>query len=519
MTELDADVSALVATEGSLTRDAIVAACGRVAGPEIVIDGDSLNSQGGGLTPPVNPAAYLATYTGRTVHTNAVGGETSVGIAARQGGNPWTLLPEGGSIPTSGGVTVTLANANGGFQWPLLQTAGNPSLGQVMAGALAGVPGTLSLTQPSGASSSHRSDDYYTFTRTTAGSVVGVTRPTAFYSDFAKARRGDIHIIQAGKNDCLNPTGFTHDQAIAQVLANVAAMVAYLEASEVRYLIVGVHNGTGEGSDNAGMYARYVDLNAALQARYGRRFLDYRTYLIAYGLEDAAITPTSNDTTDIAVDTVPRSLLTDGTHFQIVARQILAKLEAGRLAELGWLGDTPPPPAWSLGDDFSRADSADLGPLWDIQSSFGIVSNKLTPSDTSGTVDMSLLAATIPSPDHRVSASIARGGSSTTGVVVRATDAANYYGVRVNATGNVLIYKLVAGATTSLAGVDGMGWVDGAKLGLSVAGNTFTAYINDVAVITTTHTDATLAGGVKAGVRSGSAATKPTFDNFTVTPS
>lgn len=486
--------------------EAVPSISGKISGPNFIWNGDSLSAMGGGLTPPVNPAAFLASFTDKTVLTDAVGGETSVGVAARQGGNPYLMLPVGASIPTSGAVTVTLSNGNGGFQWPLLQTNGNPTLGQVMVGSLAGIPGTVALVQPSGASTSHQDGDFYTFTRTTPGTIVAVTRPTSFYQDFAIAHRGDVQIIQAGKNDCLDSTQFTHDQAVAQVLANVAAMVHYAEASEQRYVVVGVHNGTGEGSTNTTMYPRYIDTNAALQAAYGRRFVDYRPYLISYGLADSGLAPTTGDTSDIAADTVPRSLLVaDGTHFQIPTRQIVGWLVAQRIAELGWA----PIVTAFVTPAVLTPPSGDQTAFWQANPAYVVTADPVTVA--AGTAAVSLFdAAPLTNAHQKVTATITRGTATSTGLVARAIDANNLYGVRINATGNVLLYKIVGGTTASLSGADGLWTADGSSLTLETSGSTITAYVNGVQVLQKTDTSLTAPG--YAGLRVQPAgATKPTW--------
>ncbi|MGG7510968.1 fibronectin type III domain-containing protein, partial [Plantibacter sp. YIM 135249] len=325
-----------------------------ISGPEIVWNGDSLSAQGGSTAQ--NPAGFLGVYLNRTVRTNAVGGEKTSGIGARQGGAPYQMLPAGGAIPASGGVTVTCTTPTGDVQYPLLQTNGNPTLGKTFVGYLhtrsGDIHGTLTLTQPSGASTSHQPDDFYTFTRTSAGAVVSVTRPASFYLDFGIDRREDIHVIMAGRNNVAQSIA-TQSVAdcVTEVLAGVAAMVVFMEAANKRFLIVGVHNGTSEGT-GTDQYAKTIAVNAALFAAYGRRFVDYRPYLIAYGLEDAGITPTTDDVADIAAQRVPRSLLTDGLHFQIATRQIVGKLVGDRMVELGWAtvnGSAPTPPVQVTG--------------------------------------------------------------------------------------------------------------------------------------------------------------------------
>jgi chitodextrinase len=583
--------------------DAYVAAGGIAAsGPSVVWEGDSLSAQGGSTA--TNPAGYLAAYTLQTVRTDAVGGETAEGIAARTNAMPFLMLPAGGSIPASGGVTVTFTTPSGQTAYPLLQTNGNPTLGQTFVGAIklpqgVYVRGTLTLTQPSGTSTSHQVDDYYTFTRTTAGSSIAVARPAPFYVDFAEAHRGDIHILQYGRNNMVS-SGEDVTTAVNRVLAAVAAKVAYLRAAQKRFIIVGVHNGAGEASGTL-TYQKVVALNAALKALYGRLFVDYRTYLIAYGLADAAITATGADTTAIAEDRVPPSLLTDGLHLQLVTRQIIAKLVGDREYELGWISltDTIAPSAptslasssvgatsftltWVastdnlsvaaydvyldgvlkttvtstsatltgltgatayvamvkarddagnvsaasatlsvttqtlVADTFDRADSATVGGIWTSNALYKIASNKLTRAASSGTVSVLSSATAMSTPNHKASVVINRGTATTTGLVVRRVDDNNFYAARVNlSTNNVLLYKVVAGVTTSLSGLDNQWLAEGSTLTLEVIGTTLKAYVNGTQVLSTAANEAALVSGTGVGIRADAAgATLPTFDNF-----
>jgi hypothetical protein len=498
----DSEVDILTAeARNSLSDDSVF-----TSGPGITINGDSLNAQGGGLNPPVAVGSYLAKFTDQNVQLNSVGGETSLGIAARQGGNPYLLLPAGGVIPASGGVVVTISFPVG--TWPLLQTNGNPALGQVFVGTLAGIPGTLTLTQPTTPGSVHQADDYYTFTRTTSGSAVIVSRPAPFYMDFAVARRGDIHIIQAGRNNFSTPD---------QVIGDIAAMIHYLSAFSKKYLVVGVHNGTGEGNPSSA-YTNITALNSKLAAAYGRRFLDYRAYMVSYGLADLSILPTANDLTDIAADTVPRSMLSDGLHFTLDTRRLLARLMANRLFELGWAPDTGK--TFFLSDDFNRADSNNIGPAWEADTSFAIVSNSLTRQTVTGTPAVVFMSQSMPSSDQHVSAAITRGATNTsTGLVIRGIDSNNYYGCRINAassTNNVLLYKVINGVTTSLSGLDNQWLSEGQTLTLKSYLGRLSVLINGTEILSSTDSSAELKTGLKVGVRCDSAgATKPSIDNFT----
>lgn len=287
------------------------------SGPDITAWGDSLTA--GGFP------SQLATLTGRTVYNGGVGGETSTGIAARQGGLPYLMLPAGGTIPASGGVTVTLTSSGGGTSWPLLQGSGIPD--GVMRGTLAGVTGVLTLSQPTTPGPVHQADDVYTFTRDTAGDAVPLTRPAPFYTDFAVARRDDLQVFWYGRNNA---------SAGARIQSDIAASVQFMGSIDKRFLVLSVTNGAGEGNPSS-TYTAVTTVNAALFATYGRRFIDARRYLIDYGLADLGITPTGQDNADVAADTIPASLRADSIHLTAAAQGIVAALINARLREMGWI--------------------------------------------------------------------------------------------------------------------------------------------------------------------------------------
>lgn len=268
-----------------------------VSGPDIVCWGDS-------MTADVYPSSLgiLLQNAGITsnVYNMGVGGETSVTICARQGGNPFLITSSTGVIPANKTpVRITLEPINGETVRPLLQ---GPS---VWTGYLGDTHGTLSRVIP---------DDYYTFTRTTAGSEVTLNRPTAFYLDIAKPRLGDIHIIWIGQNGPNNP----------RAISDAKAMIQRMSALGKRFLVIS--KPTSTDADDAAWFAEF-----------GRRFVAIRKYMVLYGLQDAAITPTTQDTTDIANGVVPTSLRKDSVHWTPTGYSILANVIFKRLKEMGWI--------------------------------------------------------------------------------------------------------------------------------------------------------------------------------------
>lgn len=295
------------------------------AARNIVCYGDSLTAWS--TTYPVYLQQRIAaSHPTVTVYQRAVGGEDSIGITARTNALPYLLSFVGGAIPAAATpVEVTFTSAGGSSAWPLLRGNTYPV---AMTGTVAGIPGTLTKTPdtPYGQSDVHQPTDKYYFTRTTAGALTTVNRPTALVLDDARARAGDIHIIWAGRNGPAN----------ARVQSDIRAILNARAVIDSKYLVLSVPRGAGEGTGTSA-YTNINALNAALFAEHGRRFVDINRYLIDYGLADAGLTPTTQDNADVAADTIPASLRSDTIHLTAAAQQIVARLVNERLTEIGAL--------------------------------------------------------------------------------------------------------------------------------------------------------------------------------------
>lgn len=277
------------------------------SGPNIVGIGDSMTAgAGGGGTTYLTALQNLLTQRGSTaICTNrGVGGETSVTICARMNGNPLIVKVDGGVIPASGQVGLTLEPINGYLPAPLKQ--GSSSL----TCTLGGVVGTFGRTVNAGIYSYH-------FTRTGSGAAVTANRPLPLYTDIGKAARNDIYVIWIGQN------GPNNERAIS----DAKAMIQYMSAVDKRFIVI---SKPGGGNATDADDARWF-------AEFGRRFIPIRQYMVKYGLEDAGIVPTEGDLTDIANGTVPRSLRIDSVHWTAAGYTILGRLVFERLIEFGWV--------------------------------------------------------------------------------------------------------------------------------------------------------------------------------------
>ena len=73
------------------------------------------------------------------------------------------------------------------------------------------------------------------------------------------------------------------------------------------------------------------ETNESLKAAHGEHYLDFKSYLLSNGLQDAGITPTAQDLQDIAENKIPTSLKANeingnDKYCQLLSKQILDKL-------------------------------------------------------------------------------------------------------------------------------------------------------------------------------------------------
>lgn len=279
-----------------------------VSGIKITGFGDSMTAgAGGGGTNYTGELQRLLTAAGHSIPVvnRGVGGENTVTICARAGGNPFIVLPVAGVIPaTTTAFEITLQAINGVVPKPLMQ---GPSS---YTGRLGNVPGTFSRTVV---------DTTYTyfFARATAGAEVIANRPLPLYLDIGDLARGDINIIWIGQN---GPND-------VRAIQDAKAIIQRMTALDKRFLVISKPGGTtANDADDALWFAEF-----------GRRFIPIRQYMVKYGLADAGIEPTAQDLIDMANGTVPGSLRSDSVHWLAAGYTILANIIFQRLKELEWI--------------------------------------------------------------------------------------------------------------------------------------------------------------------------------------
>lgn len=273
----------------------------------IVVPGDSLSagydSVSGGWAAGESWPERLQTLLGSgvTVHNESHSGWCGDEINIAIGALPFDVSIVGGTIPASGPVTLTTTQVIG---W----TGDNT---RTFPGTLAGVPGTI------------RHADTLTFTRTTSGTAVTAAGVHRYMPSADKYRNATLGVY-IGRNDYSNNIVGTESNVVDHVVAATRRLVDYLDVDLKAAFVMGTTTTQSETSGTPG-HANVLEGNRRLKEIYGPRFLDIRRYLIDKAIYDLGITPTSGDLTAMNADTLPPSIMADGTHF--------TKATAGALAQ------------------------------------------------------------------------------------------------------------------------------------------------------------------------------------------
>lgn len=258
-----------------------------------------------------------------TVYNFGRGGDMANSVACRQGGMNY-VVKAGQTIPASGDVTLELTDNIGSANVGVRLYDGAWAYDSLNPCYIAGVKGKLLRV------SNQYPLNQGIFTREESGSAVSIDRPTAVVSN-GRNYRGYIHVISIGTNQGYDPS---KPQELVDI---VRWMVEYAGAE--KFLIMGLYH----GSNNAWQ----ANANKALQAEFGRHFIDAEAYMktkvysgdtlvSSYALEDEEITPTATDLTNIANNAYPPSIMYDSTHFNKYGYECIAKLQYKRGQELGY---------------------------------------------------------------------------------------------------------------------------------------------------------------------------------------
>lgn len=270
--------------------------------PRIVCWGDSLTEA---TSTKSSYPDYLKSLTGCEVLNYGIHSEKTYMVAMREGGVP--IYVKSTVIPSSCDMIPVFLESD--FDNPLyLLDFGDAGINPC---SIMGINGTLS-----------KINGAYYFERLAEGERRSVDDNTPF-STFAMldSSKDDVLVIYTGTND------FPDSESIYDIISLQRDMLKAANCS--KYVIVGLTYSDRISDIEA--------VNEILANEYENNFLDIRSYMLSHGLDDANITPTPTDMTDIAEGRIPSSLRVDDIHGNRRFNELLAKQLYRRFQYLGYL--------------------------------------------------------------------------------------------------------------------------------------------------------------------------------------
>lgn len=255
---------------------------------------------------------------GRKVINCGVGGENSIAIASRQGCLPNIVKPFIIPADTSKteieitdiyGEPAGILKQGGSALDPITQQYVNTS--QINPCTIQNIAGNLT----------YESGRYY-FSRSENGETVNVTKPVPLITYAMSALRNNINVIWLGTNG-----GFTTSTELIEI---IRTMVEYMKPITKKYIVIGIHHLVSTVTET------FDTLEKSMITAFGRHYINERKYMIEYGLSDAGITPTEEDSNAISQGKIPPSLLYDDVHYNDKGYNIIANLVNNRGKELGY---------------------------------------------------------------------------------------------------------------------------------------------------------------------------------------
>lgn len=178
---------------------------------------------------------------------------------------------------------------------------------------IAGIPGTLKYDN---------NKAIHTFTRSKSGQSKKLTALTQIIAKSPTFAKDKIAVIFTG----------THDPDIVNGIFKTVTYQRHMISSinTEKYIVVSLT------SDK--MFDDIIDRNRVLSEEHKEHFLDFRKYLLEYGLTDPKIAVTDKDKADLRLGKIPASLLeADGIQGNSYYNELLAKQIINKMIELGYI--------------------------------------------------------------------------------------------------------------------------------------------------------------------------------------
>lgn len=248
-----------------------------------------------------------------------VGGEDSTTILARNGAIPM-VIAEDIRIPIMKDYTpVSLISSNGKEVEPLLQ--GRDGLEYVV---LDGVRGYLNLRPAEDGSG----ENVYCFSRSRRGFPKTIPAGTPVITAASETNLNFIPVIFMGTN--------MGHESVEELISQHKALIDHQKGNpkdgdQARFIVVGLHINDKE---------TMAPMEKAMEAAFGRQYINLRDYLSTQGLQDAGITPTPKDLEMMEKGMTPASLMVeDQLHFNAEAYLLLGNLIYDRMDELHYFDE------------------------------------------------------------------------------------------------------------------------------------------------------------------------------------
>lgn len=197
-------------------------------------------------------------------------------------------------------VTISLTNKDGQIQNALLES--KTGIEKCTIGDIEGA-----ITYDSNKQS-------LVFTRSKSGDSLKITTSTQVKVDAPEIKSDSILILFTG----------SYEQSIAGSLITYQQNIIKAFNSD-RYIVVSLTQNDRNQT------------NQLLQETYGDHYLDFKSYLINQGLQDAQIQATTQDKQKIAQNEIPSSLLTDDFNGNSQYNQLLANQLINKMKSLGYI--------------------------------------------------------------------------------------------------------------------------------------------------------------------------------------
>lgn len=293
----------------------------------IVCWGDSLTAGfgGGGVSyPGVLQQCLQEAGLNIPVVNMGVNGEDTWTILGRSGADPYIIFREARIPADPQPVPIELCGAGGGPVVPLVygdrgmdrvwivpKTSTDQrdgGAGEAGDGGIAEIEGRLVLH------TDRNYEDHYYFIRSAAGEPVRIRAGSRLDTQAHRAYRTFSPIVYMGEN------GFYTDPE--DLIRQYRILLRAYDSAEGRFLVIGAHTGSA---------AERFEMEKAMQAAFGNRYINLRKYMAERGLEDAGMAPGLMDLRMMEKGYTPESLLSDQAHFNSIGYELFGKLVAERL--------------------------------------------------------------------------------------------------------------------------------------------------------------------------------------------